>query len=309
MHKNAPASFKAVLAAIGAVLLWCWSGVCFRKGADLMGSMAYVSLITGGGALTAVLLQYVRKTPLKSLIKLPPRVIISGFFGVAIYTIILGQAFAMAPESDLGQINIINYLWPVWVVILGIALLGGTIKPWLAISGILLGFSGVILSVGTGAIGRIPVSIIPHTLALCGGFLWALYSIYLKKWHIPEENAGTALHFSICALLAAAIALYMGQWQQMPSLSWPLAFWVIFGAVGPVGIAYTLWEYGSKNGPVIFIGSLAYFTPIGSSIIIGFVFKEALNPGLFAGGFLIAGGAWLVRAASKKADNNPQPCN
>ena len=85
----------------------------------------------------------------------------------------------------------------------------------------------------------------------------------------------------------------------MPSWSNAASFWVFFGAVGPVGLAYSWWETGVKKGPVFLIASLAYFIPVGSSLLIGLVFKESMNNGLLFGAVLIAIGAWMVRYAGR----------
>ena len=78
-----------------------------------MGSMVYLTFITGGGALTAVILQFIRRQSLAVVFLPPVRVMVAGFFGVALYTVMLAAAFGIAPESDIGQINLLNYLWPV----------------------------------------------------------------------------------------------------------------------------------------------------------------------------------------------------
>ena len=89
-----------------------------------MGSaMAYLTCMTGCGSLTAVALQMLRGQPLFDMVRLPLKVMVAGFFGVALYTIMLAKAFGMAAPADIGQINLLNYLWPVWMVVLGILLL------------------------------------------------------------------------------------------------------------------------------------------------------------------------------------------
>ncbi len=301
-NSSSPENIKlrAIIAAVGAVLLWCWSGVCFRKGSEMMGSMVYLTFMTGGGALTAAILQYIHRQPLSDIFKLPVRMIVAGFFGVALYTVMLAAAFGIASEADLGQINLLNYLWPVWLVILGIILLKDKPHPLLTALGILLGLIGVIISRGLDMFAIVPSTLLPHTFALVGGFLWALYSVLLRKWQIPEEKGGTAFHFAVCAVIAAIIAALLNQWQSMPPWSSTMVFWIVFGAVGPVGLAYSWWEIGVKNGPVFLIASLAYFIPIGSSLLIGLIFKESMNSGLLVGAVLIAFGAWLVRHASRK---------
>jgi drug/metabolite transporter (DMT)-like permease len=262
--------------------------------------MVYLTFMTGGGALTAVVLQFFRRQSLAAVFLPPVRVMAAGFFGVALYTVMLAAAFAIAPESDIGQINLLNYLWPVWVVIFGIALLKNRPNPYLTLTGILLGFSGVMVSRGFDQFAQLPTDILAHALSLFGALMFAGYSVLLRKWQIPEDQGGTAFNFAVCSVLSCVIAVILNQWQSMPAWSNEALFWVLFGAVGPVGLAYSWWEIGVKKGPVYLIASLAYFIPIGSSLLIGLIFKESMNNGLFFGGVLIAMGAWLVRYAGRE---------
>lgn len=264
-------------------------------------SMVYLTCMTGCGSLTAVVLQVLRGQPLSDMVRLPLKVMVAGFFGVALYTIMLAKAFGMAAPADIGQINLLNYLWPVWMVVLGILLLGSRPKVTLAVSGILLGLLGVVMSRGFDLFTHLPTTLVPHGFALWGGFLWALYVVLLRKWRIPEEKGGTAFHFAICAMMAGLLAAYAQAWQTMPPWSGTMLFWIVLGGVGPVGIAYSLYEISVKNGPIILIASLAYFIPIGSSLMIGLFFKETMNNGLILGAVFIAIGAWMVRRACKDA--------
>ncbi len=290
---------RAISAAVGSVILWCFSGVCFRKGSEMMGTMVYLTFMTGGGALTAVMLQFIRRQPLSAIFRPPVRVMASGFFGVALYTVMLAAAFGIAPESDLGQINLLNYLWPVWVVVLGIILLKDRPNSYLTIIGVLFGLAGVMISRGFDLFFQVPSNFSAHALALVGGLMWATYSVLLRKWQIPEEKGGTAFNFAVCSILAGIIAVFLNQWQNMPPWTNASFFWVLFGAVGPVGLAYSWWEIGVKKGPVYLIAALAYFIPIGSSLLIGLIFRESMNYGLLFGAALIATGAWLVRYAGR----------
>ncbi len=55
-----------------------------------------------------------------------------------------------------------------------------------------------------------------------------------------------------------------------------------------------------KRGTVGLISLLAYFIPVGSSLLIGLFFRESMYPGLIPGAVLIAAGAWIVQRALKK---------
>ena len=291
---------RYITPGIIAILLWCWSGVCFRKGSELMGSsMVYLTFMTGFGSLTAVITQYLRGQPILKIIRLPLRVVVAGFFGVALYTVMLAMAFGITAEKDIGQVNLLNYLWPVWMALLGMFLLKSTPRALFAITGVLMGLLGVVISRGQSLIMHLPENLLPHALALSGGFLWALYVVLLRKWKIPEEEGGTAFHFAVCAVIAGILAAFTNDWQSIPPLSGSMLFWILFGGVGPVGIAYSFYEISVKKGPVILIASFSYFIPIGSSLLIGLFFEEAMNRGLVFGAVFIALGAWMVRYATR----------
>ncbi|MBU4372306.1 MAG: EamA family transporter [Proteobacteria bacterium] len=91
----------------------------------------------------------------------------------------------------------------------------------------------------------------------------------------------------------AAVAAIRGEWQNLPPIGAEAFFWILFGGIGPVGLAYHWWEIGVKRGHVPLISTLAYFIPIGSTLLIGILFRKAMGPGLLFGSVLIAAGAWM----------------
>jgi drug/metabolite transporter (DMT)-like permease len=288
---------RATALAVGSILLWCASGVCFASGGRLLGPMAYLTLMTATGVATVALLQHLRRRPLIDLFRLPLRVVAAGFWGVAFYTVILALAFGMAPANAIGQVNLLNYLWPVWIVLFSALLLNERTRPFLTAAGVLLGLAGIVVARGPASLFHVPDDPLPLALALIGGLLWAGYSVLLRYWRIPEAQGGTACHFTLCAVMAAALAAIRGEWRTLPPMTGEALFWVLFGGIGPVGLAYHWWEIGVKRGHVPLISTLAYFIPVGSTFLIGFLFKEAMSPGLLPGAALIAAGAWLAGRA------------
>ncbi len=285
---------RATMAAVGSIMLWCASGACFARGGQLLGPMAYLALMTATGVVTVAILQRLRRRPLGDLFRLPLRVIVAGFWGVSFYTVILAFAFGIAPAKAIGQVNLLNYLWPVWIVLFSAMLIDERTRPRLTAAGVLLGFSGIVVARGPLTLLSMPEEPLPLVLALLGGLLWAGYSVLIRRWRIPEEQGGTAFHFTVCAAMAAALAAVRGEWQALPPVTAEALFWVLFGGIGPVGLAYHWWEIGVKRGNVPLISTLAYFTPVGSTVLIGLLFREAMGPGLLPGAVLIAAGAWLA---------------
>ncbi len=93
-----------------------------------MGPMSYLTFMTGAGSLTVVVLHLWQRHPLVDLIRLPPKVIIAGFWGVAVYTIFLAMAFGTAAPGEIGQVNLLNYLWPIWIVLLSSVMLDENLR-------------------------------------------------------------------------------------------------------------------------------------------------------------------------------------
>lgn len=203
---------EGTLAAVGSILLWCASGVCFARGARLLGPLAYLTLMTATGVVTVALLQHVRGRPLANLARLPLLVMVTGFWGVAFYTVILALAFGIAPDSAIGQLNLLNYLWPVWICLLSAFLVREKTRPLPTAAGVLLGFAGIIVARGPAELLRAPENPLLLFLAFLGGFLWTCYSVLIRHWRIPAEKGGTAFHFTLCAAMAAAVAAVRGEW-------------------------------------------------------------------------------------------------
>ncbi len=268
-----------------------------------MPPMLYLACITGGGAAFALLIQAMGKRRIMDSFRIPLKVAIAGTFGVALYTVMLAFAFSMAPAKDIGTVNLINYLWPVWMVLLQCLLLASPRRWSLLLAGMAVGFTGLLWTRGFDLRVPGPESLFPFLLALGGGFLWALYSVLLKKWAIPEAQGGTTVHFTTCALIAGL--LYWMQRTDSSEILWSpeLILWIVFGAVGPVGTAYFFWEIAIKRGNPGLLAALSWLIPVGSSLVLGLLFREALTPGLIPGALLITAGACMVKLAGK----SPRP--
>ena len=271
--------------------------MCFRAGAASIGSMPYLTFSCLVGVAAIGVLYACSRRSLIDLFRIPKRVIFTGFLGVALYTVVLVLAVNIAEERDIGQVMLINYLWPIWVVVLAVAILDERPSVPLAVAGALLGFAGVVLAGGTGSFTRPPASFVPHALSLSGAFFWALYCVLLKRWRIPEEKGGSTFHFLMCAIVAAIIAGFTRDWRHVANIDSRTLFWIVFLGIGPIGLGYYWWEIGIKRGAVHLIAVMAYFIPIGSAILVGTFFREALTPGLLPGAAMITAGAYLGRRA------------
>jgi len=285
--------------AIAAIALWAWSGPCFAVGSRRVGAMPYLAMACAFGVVAATIFHLARGRALPDLVRLPPRVILAGLFGVAIYNVLFVLAVGLARDRDLGQIALINYLWPIGMVLLSLVLLPGRPRVGLATLGAAAGLLGVIVSRGLDTFRQPPTNLWPHAMVLVGAFLWALYSVLLKRWRVPEEKNVSTLQFLFCGILAAGVGLVNGEWRAMPTPTATDIAWIVFCGVGPIGLAYYWWEISVKRSAASLIAALAYFIPILSAVLMGLLFRAAMSWGLIPGAILISAGAYFGRQATK----------
>ncbi|MEE8555315.1 MAG: DMT family transporter [bacterium] len=138
-----PNGAKPYLAAAGAIL--CWASLAASVGESLHRlrpeQVLFYGLLTAGIALT--LWDGVRRR------KLPPawpgwRVVLVGVYGIWGFHTLLVAAFSLVPVVEA---NVLNYTWPLWIVLLG-SLMPEQRRSRRAIPGGLLGFAGVAVVIG-----------------------------------------------------------------------------------------------------------------------------------------------------------------
>lgn len=217
---------------------------------------------------------------------------IGGLFG---YHALYFLALRLAPPAEAG---LLNYLWPLLIVLLSSLLPGERLAPH-HIVGAVLGFAGtVLLFAGNSGSSPDPAHIPGFIAAFVAAFVWAGYSVMSRKFAaVPTDAvAGFCL---VTALLAAMchFALETTVWPET-AMQW-LA--VVALGIGPVGIAFFVWDIGMKRGDIRVLGAASYATPVLSTaflILAGFTKPTAtlaIAAALIAGGGLIAAKDMIFR--------------
>lgn len=217
---------------------------------------------------------------------------IGGLFG---YHALYFLALRLAPPAEAG---LLNYLWPLLIVLLS-SLLPGERLAAHHIVGAVLGFAGtVLLFAGNSGSSPDPAHIPGFVAAFVAAFVWAGYSVMSRKFAAVPTDAvagfclATALLATICHLLLETTV-----WPEtvMQGLA------VVALGIGPVGIAFFVWDIGMKRGDIRVLGAASYATPLLSTaflIVAGFAKPTAtlaIAAALIAGGGLIAAKDMIVR--------------
>lgn len=210
---------------------------------------------------------------------------IGGLFG---YHALYFLALRLAPPAEAG---LLNYLWPLLIVLLSSFLPGERLAPH-HIVGAVLGFAGtILLFVGNGSAAPDPAHIPGFIAAFVAAFVWAGYSVMSRKLAAVPTDAVAGFCLATAALAAIChVALEATIWPET-TMQW-LAILAL--GIGPVGIAFFVWDIGMKRGDIRVLGAASYATPVLSTaflILAGFARPTAtlaIAAALIAGGGLIA---------------------
>jgi drug/metabolite transporter (DMT)-like permease len=210
---------------------------------------------------------------------------VGGLFG---YHALYFAALALAPAVEA---NLLNYLWPLLIVLLSGPILGLALGPR-RLAGVGLGFAGCVLLVGAGA-SFPPGAAWGFASAIGCAVVWAVYSVTSKRMAaVPTEALAG---FCLATALLAAIAHALFETTVAPDARQWLA--VLLLGAGPLGAAFFLWDAGMKRGDPRLLGTLAYATPVASTLLLVLAGEGALDWRVALAALLVAGGGLLAATA------------
>src|SRR5882757_8209283 len=218
----------------------------------------------------------------------PPVAWVVGVGGLFGYHALYFLALRFAPPAEAG---LLNYLWPLLIVLFSSLLPGERLAPHHLI-GAVLGLAGtVLLLAGNIGGGFAPGQIPGFAAAFVAAFVWAIYSVLSRQLKAVPTDAVAG--FCLATAVLAAIVHGMVETTVWPETS---AQWLAITAlgVGPVGAAFFAWDIGMKRGDIRVLGAASYATPLLSTAFLmmaGFAKPSvaiAIAAVLIAGGGLIA---------------------
>jgi drug/metabolite transporter (DMT)-like permease len=286
MSKN-----TATLVGFVAVLLWALLAL-FTVGTSPVPALQLnaVTFAIGG----AIGLLWLGSTGgFADLRAVPMRVYLFGTAGLFGYHFLYFSALRLAPPAEAG---LIAYLWPLLIVLFSGLLPGEVLRRGHVLGG-LIGFAGAALIVANG-FGGFDVGALPgYGLALLCALTWSGYSVLSRR--LGAVPTASVVVFCLATSALSAVAhLFLEQTVWPTSATGWLS--IIGLGVGPVGIAFFVWDVGVKKGDLQLLGVASYAAPVLSTFALIAAGLAQPSVTLLAATALITGGAMLAARASTR---------
>lgn len=277
----------ATLAGCGALLLWAFLALFSRLAAGIPPlQLTAMGFAIGGTIGLLVVLARGEAAALRQ----GPLAWAHGVGGLFGYHALYFLAFALAPAVE---VNLINYLWPLLIVLLAAPVRGLRLGP-ARLLGVVLGFAGCALLVGPGA--SFPPGAMAGFLAAAGcAVVWAVYSVTAGLPRLAGVPTGAVAGFCLATAMLAALLHLVFERTVMPGAREWLA--VLGLGLGPVGAAFFLWDVGMKRGDPRLLGTLAYAVPVASTLLLIAAGEGEMGWRVALATLMVAGGGFVAARA------------
>jgi len=277
------AGMAARLYALATIALWATVaslGVLLKHVPPFL--LTGISLLIG----SVLALPFVLKD--KRAWKIPPGTLALGVYGLFGFHFLLFLALRHAPPVEA---NLVNYLWPLLMVVLAPLLLAGVRLRGVHVAAALLGFAGAVIAIAGASQGALGAGgwAWGYLAALGSAFIWASYSLLTKRV-TPFPTAAIGLF----GLVSGVLAL-LCHWALEPPVALSGRDWLLLlvMGLGPLGGAFFLWDKALKLGDARQIGVLSYLTPLGSTALLMGVSGRSLTWSIGLAAVMIIGAAVL----------------
>lgn len=193
---------------------------------------------------------------------LPAKVWLLGIGGLFGYHFFYFTALRNAPPVEA---SLIAYLWPLLIVVFSALLPGEKLKIH-HVLGAIAGLVGAGLLVsGGGKVNFKAEFSFGYSMAIVCALTWSGYSVLSRAFAKTPTSAVTAFCIATACLAAVMHMLFettvlpttAGQWLAITGLG-----------LGPVGLAFFVWDFGMKRGNIQILGASAYAAPLLSTLVL-----------------------------------------
>ncbi len=275
----------ATLIGLTAIMMWSLLSV-LTVASGKIPAFQLAAMTFAIGALVGFLTFVGRKDAIRALAQ-PPLAWMVGVGGLFGYHALYFLALRFAPPAEA---SLLNYLWPLLIVLFSSLLPGERLLPHHVI-GTLLGLAGTVL-LFAGNAGHFESGQLPGLIAAAvAAFVWATYSVMSRRLKTVPTDAVAG--FCLATALLAALVHSLVETTVWPDTAVQWLAVALLG-IGPVGAAFYAWDIGMKRGDIRVLGAASYATPLlSTAFLIAAGFAKATATIAIAA-VLIAGGGFVA---------------
>ncbi len=219
-----------------------------------------------------------------------------GFIGIFLYRFFFQAALLRMTAQEA---YIVNYTWPIFVVIFAWIILKEKIE-WRKTVGLILAFLGVVVVITKGNFSELSFSLSGSIFALLGAVVYGLYSAMGKKQTYEKYTSTT--FFFLFAFIFSTITLFM--FSSIPSLTLGQIVGLLWLGIFTSGLGFVFWLLALKYGDTAKISSIILITPFLSLVFIYFMLGEKILISSIIGLFIIVAGILIQSFSTKKLLDN-----
>jgi len=284
---------RATAVGLVAVLLWSLLALFTVVSVPTPPFLLNATCFSIGGALGLI---WVATTGgLKQLRQIAWTTYLFGAVGLFGYHALYFSALRMAPAAEAG---LIAYLWPLLIVLFS-GLLPGEHLRFGHLLGACLGFAGAAAIIGGGGSAGFQTQHLPgYGLALLCALTWSGYSVLSRR--LGDVPTSSVAVFCVATAIASWGLHFAIEETVLPDTALGWASVLALG-LGPVGLAFYVWDIGVKRGDIQILGTASYAAPLLSTLALVVAGIAAPSWGLAVAALLVTGGAVIAARASMKS--------
>jgi drug/metabolite transporter (DMT)-like permease len=210
-----------------------------------------------------------------------------GILGIYFYYICLYKSFALAPA---GQVNVMNYLWPVFIIIFSIPILKEKFN-YRTILAIFISFFGALIAFTNGNFSIFSNKYaIGYLLASLAAVCYGLFSVFGKKLEY-DKFTSMFVYYLVATILIIPTAIVVSGIAVPKSPTTIISILVLGGLMN--SIAFVFWFKALKLGNTHKTANIVYAVPFLAMIWTYFINNEPISAYSVTGLALIMAGIFI----------------
>jgi drug/metabolite transporter (DMT)-like permease len=199
--------------------------------------------------------------------------------------------FIATRNAPIVEVNLLAYLWPLWIVVFSAFLPGEKLRLHHVI-GVALSLIGAFLVISRGqGFGFANGLQLGHLVAIPYALLWAAFSVTIRRYGDIPSDIVTGFCFACAALSGLTHLMFEQTLWSLSGLQWMA---ILALGILPMGAAFYAWDFGMKRGDTMVLGAASYAAPLISTLVLFAAGMTEYHWSIIAACVLITSGAVIA---------------